>query len=338
MPSGRQSQNTPRGAGRQPGPIRSSGQMGHTTRRCRARGGRTDSAPPSSGSTAGAGIRFGPPVTRVRRAQPGSCMDRRAIVLGDEPRQALLLWNLPWFQDGIFLKTRAWRQLFPFCFMTGLRQPLAPAPRHPAAQHPRSTATWSLRGCPQPCGNTQTPSRGEAKGVPSHPTDMDEFCIPLCDTRSAWAAGAHHHLRHRACGTLKQAHPTSSSRGKASHHETVGFPWCFLPSRLLDASSLCLTRLFHSVQPPKCVKGIISHQSPEPTIACLHHRAGNLPASCSFWSSPETAHGQAMAPVKARGGSEDRHRLHGASGKGIFPRKAAGVCPSPSDIPSKRPL
>lgn len=46
------------------------------------------------------------------------------------------------------------------------------------------------------------------------------------------------------------------------------------------------------------------------------------------------AHRLAMA----RGMSEDQHHLQRASGKGIFPRKAAGVCPSPSDIPSKRPL
>lgn len=88
----------------------------------------------------------------------------------------------------------------------------------------------------------------------------------------------------------------------------------------------------------KTGKGIIPREIPGPTTACLCHRAGNLLASCSFCSSPETAHGQAMAPAKAREGSEEQQYLHGASGKGIFPRKAAGVCPSPSDIPSKRPL
>ena len=39
----------------------------------------------------------------------------------------------------------------------------------------------SLHGCPQPCSNTQTLSRGEANGVPLHPTE--ELRIPPCVAR-----------------------------------------------------------------------------------------------------------------------------------------------------------
>lgn len=74
-----------RGAGQQLGHIHGSGSWVTPRWHCQARGGRTDPAPLSSGSAVGAGMGFGPPVTDGRRAQPGSCPHRSAIVSGDKP-------------------------------------------------------------------------------------------------------------------------------------------------------------------------------------------------------------------------------------------------------------
>lgn len=106
--------------------------------------------------------------------------------------------------------------------------------------------------------------------------------------------------------------PTSSSTMKPSHTETVEFPQHFLPFCLLDASDLCLRRLF-----------LIPHYIPEPTATSWEPAASRL------------LRGRRQPQQRPE---EGRHHLHGASGEGIFPRKAAGVCPFPSDIPSKRLL
>lgn len=149
--------------------------------------------------------------------------------------------------------------------------------------------------------DTETPSLGRQMSV--HVSHGGALHPSLCGTAPAWAAGAHHNLQH-----LEARSPTSSSTKKASHSETVEFPQHFLLFCLLDASSLCSRRLF---------------LIPEPTAISWKPAASRLlMGRRQPWQRPE----------------EGRHHLHRLSGEGIFPRKAAGVCPSPSDIPSKRLL
>jgi len=84
-----------------PKPTQGPGQVGHAT-----------PALPSKGRKDRAGIPSGPPVARVRQAQPGSqghCSGGRTRARGTNLSQVPLLWNLSCFQDGVVSKTPAWR-------------------------------------------------------------------------------------------------------------------------------------------------------------------------------------------------------------------------------------
>lgn len=96
------------------------------------------------------------------------------------------------------------------------------------------------------------PSYWEVIRIPLHP--IEELCIPPSTTQQLPGLQEPSPSPAQSSQHLETTNPTLSSTGKASHNQTVGCPWCLLPSCLLNASSLCSRRLFLPVQPLKWVR------------------------------------------------------------------------------------